>query len=105
MRITELPALVIEFKDLAVDYLVQETVLPLKRLGRVAGFSMGAALAWAAGILLLAVASMRAIVDLLPDSPYWEALGYLLTALALLGVAAIFNRFGPRPDAEHKEAA
>jgi len=100
MSFQQIPALVVEFRDMAKEYLVQETVLPAKQLGHLAGYSLGAALAWSIAIVLLAVASLRAIIDLLPDGAYWEALGYLIAVLALAGVGAIIASLGPRPKQE-----
>lgn len=99
MSIKEIPGLVVEFKDLARDYLVQETLGPARSLGHLLGFSLGAALLWAFAILLIAVAAMRGIIALLPEGSYWEALGYLLTVVLLVGLAAILFALGPRsPD-------
>ena len=80
---TELPQMVTEFVDLSKEYLRQETVEPAKRLGRFAGFTIGASILWAIGGVLLAVAGMRGIIYLLPDGPNWSALGYILGALAI----------------------
>ena len=65
------------------EYLRQETVEPAKRLGRFAGFTIGAAMLFAIGGVLLAIAAMRGIIYLLPDGPNWSALGYILGALAI----------------------
>ena len=80
---TELPQLVTEFVDMSKEYLRQETVEPAKRLGRFAGFTVGAALLFAIGGVLLAIAGMRGIIYLLPEGPNWSALGYILGALAI----------------------
>ena len=80
---TELPQLVTEFVDMSKEYLRQETVEPAKRLGRFAGFTIGAALLFAIGGVLLAIAGMRGIIYLLPEGPNWSALGYILGALAI----------------------
>jgi hypothetical protein len=80
---SELPQLVGEFVDMSKEYLRQETLDPAKRLGRFAGFTIGASLMFAFGGILLAIAGMRGIVYLLPDGPNWEALGYILAALAI----------------------
>ena len=69
MSLQQLPSLVVEFRDMAKEYLIQETVVPAKRLGHLAGYSFGAAAAWAVAILLLAVASVRAIIDVLAGRP------------------------------------
>jgi len=93
--VSELPQLVTEFVDLSKEYLRQETLEPAKRLGRFAGFTIGASFMFAVGSLLLAIAGMRGIIYLLPDGPNWSALGYVVAALAIaliigvmVGVAA-----------------
>ncbi len=58
MSLQQLPALFIEFKELATAYLRQETVERAEELRRLGGFSFGAALAWAFAIILLAVAGI-----------------------------------------------
>lgn len=88
-RATELPQLVTEFVDMSKEYLRQETIEPAKRLGRFAGFTIGASILVAIGSLLLAIAGMRGIIYLLPDGPNWSALGYILGALAIGIVIAV----------------
>ncbi|GMQ84653.1 MAG: hypothetical protein BMS9Abin07_0217 [Acidimicrobiia bacterium] len=100
MSLQQLPAMITEFKELATAYLRQETVERAAELRRLGGFSLGAALAWGFAIILLAVAGMRALVDALPDSPYWEALGYLLAVLALVALATVLYQLGPKPSEE-----
>jgi hypothetical protein len=80
---SELPQLVTEFVDMSKEYLRQETLDPAKRLGRFTGFTIGASLMFAFGGILLAIAGMRGIIYLLPEGPNWEALGYILAALAI----------------------
>ncbi len=86
---SELPQLVTEFIDLSKEYLRQETLEPAKRLGRFAGFTIGASLMFAIGGLLLAIAATRGIIYLLPDGPNWSALGYVLGALAIAVVIGL----------------
>jgi hypothetical protein len=86
---SELPQLVTEFVDLSKEYLRQETLEPAKRLGRFAGFTIGASLMFAIGGLLLAIAATRGIIYLLPDGPNWSALGYVLGALAIAVVIGL----------------
>jgi hypothetical protein len=97
---TELPELVGEFVDLSKEYLRQETLEPAKELGRYAGFSVGAGVAFAIGMLFLSIAGMRGIIALLPEGPNWSALGYLLAAVALVLIGGIIvagvNRTGER---------
>jgi len=94
-EIQDIPALIKEFYALAKSYLLQETVGPAKQLGHFAGFSLGAAAIWAAAVVLLSVAGLRALYDVLPDSPYWEALSYVVFALLLVGFMAILIKFAP----------
>jgi hypothetical protein len=85
----ELPQQVAEFVELAKEYTKQRTIEPAKALGRAAGFGVAAALVFTLAAAFLAVAGMRLIVDALPGTLIWGGLGYILAALALLGVAAI----------------
>ena len=98
MATKELPELIREFVEMSRDYLRQETVEPAKALGRFAGFSIGAAVAWMLGSLLVGIAMMRAVVNALPDSPYWEALGYMLAALVVTGAIAAIVYVGQSGD-------
>ena len=99
---SELPELVTEFVDMSKEYLRQETIEPAKRLGRFAGFTIAASLMFAFGGILLAIAGMRGIIFLLPEGPNWEALGYILAAVAIgviIGaiVAVAQREWGPPP--------
>jgi len=95
-EIQDLPRLVGEFATMAKEYVIQEVVEPAKKLGWFTGFSLGAAVAWAVGVLLLAVAGMRALVELFPENPYAEALGYVVAALVLALVALALTKVVPR---------
>lgn len=96
----ELPELVREFVDMSRAYLRQETVDPAKALGRFASYSLGAALVWALGSVLVAIALMRTVIRALPEGPYFEALGYLLAALLVSGAIAGIVYIGQRGDEE-----
>jgi hypothetical protein len=104
-KLQELPALIIEFRDLARAYLLQETVGQAKKLGHFTGFSLGAAVLWAVGALLIGIAGMRAIVDALPESAYWEALGYVIAALAVGIAGAAVAKAGPSGEREGETGA
>lgn len=87
--VRELPELVREFINMSKDYMRQETLEPAKLLGRFAGISLGAAVAFALGALFLSVAGVRYLRDLLPDGPNWAALGYIVAAVVLAIVAGV----------------
>ncbi len=93
---TELPELISEFVDMSKEYLRQETLEPAKQLRRFAGYSIGAGVAFAIGTLLLSIAGLRWLLELLPDGPNWQGLGYVVTALILGGVAALIVMVGSR---------
>ena len=94
-QIQDIPRLIAEFFELAKAYLLQETVEPAKKLGHFAGFSIGATAMWAVALVLLAVAGLRSLYDVLPDSPYWEAAAYLILAVVLVGFLALVVRLVP----------
>ena len=94
-EIQELPRLIKEFYEMAKEYLLQEIAEPAKKLGHFAGFSLGAALVWAAAVILLAVAGLRALYDALPSSPYWEAVAYIIFAVMLVAFIAVLVKLAP----------
>lgn len=99
-KLQDLPVMIMEFRDLAKDYLVQETVGQAKKLGRFAGFSLGAAALWSLAILLLGVAGLRGLVEILPEGAYWEALAYLIVVIVALVIVAILVQLGPESESE-----
>ncbi len=94
-QLQDIPKLAGEFVELAKEYMLQETVEPAKKLGHFAGYSIGAAALWAAALVLLSVAGLRALIGVLPTGAYWEALGYVLFAIVLVGFAALLIKLVP----------
>ena len=94
-EIQDIPRLVREFVDLAREYLLQETVEPAKKLGYFAGMSVAAGALWSMALNLLSVAGLRALIGVLGDGPYWQALGYVLYALGLVVFAYVLIRLVP----------
>lgn len=88
-ELSELPQLTSELVDMSKEYLRQETLEPAKRLGKVAGFSVGAGMLMAIGVILLATAGMRFLIDVFPEGGLWEALALFTAALVCAGVAGI----------------
>lgn len=99
-KLQDLPAMISGFIDMAKEYLLQETVGAAKKLGRFAGFSLGAAVLWALALVLIGIAVMRGFVDLMPSGPYWEALGYMIAFVVFILIAFILTKVGPKPDAQ-----
>jgi hypothetical protein len=80
-----------EFVDLVVAYAKQETLGPLRGLGRFLGFGVGGSVALALGIPLLLLALLRALQtetgSTFQGNLSW--LPYLITAAAALAVAGL----------------
>ena len=95
--------MITEFRDLAKEYLLQETVGQAKKLGHFAGFSLGAAALWALAAMLLGVAGLRGLIELLPEGAYWEALAYFIVVIVAAVIIAILVRLGPRSEPEASE--
>lgn len=81
-----------ELKDLVVGYARQETVDPLKRLGRWVGFGIGGALLVGIGLVVMSVGGLRALQtetgSTFTGSLTWVP--YAITAGGLMIVAGIF---------------
>jgi hypothetical protein len=102
-RLQDLPAMITEFRDLAKEYLLQETVGHAKKLGHFAGFSLGAAALWALAAMLLGVAGLRGLIELLPEGAYWEALAYFIVVIVAAVIIAILVSLGPKSEPEASE--
>jgi hypothetical protein len=94
-QIQDIPKLISEFVELAKEYLLQETVEPAKKLGHFAGYSIGAGALWAIAVVLLSVAGLRAFIEVLPVGAYWEALGYVVATMVLVGFIALLVKLMP----------
>ena len=87
MSASEIPKLASELYEMSKSYLEQEAVAPLRRTARFAGVTLLGGLLLAVGWLLLAVAGLRLVQGLLPDTALWSALAYLIAAVAALAAA------------------
>ena len=88
-----LPTLAVELKDLVVTYAKQETIEPIKGLGRFIAFGVAGSLLLANGLLLLALALLRLLQTELADTfdGNWSFAPYLITLIfcaVLAGLAA-----------------
>jgi len=88
---TALPMLVSELVDLVKGYAVQETVEPLKRLGRYVGLGVAGSLFISIGLVELAMAMLRALQSQTGDAfdGGWSFVPYFLVTLACLLVAGL----------------
>jgi hypothetical protein len=83
--------LVSELVDLVKGYAVQETVEPLKRLGRYVGLGVAGSLFISIGLVELAMAMLRALQSQTGDAfdGGWSFVPYFLVTLACLLVAGL----------------
>jgi hypothetical protein len=86
-----LPQLVLELRDLVVTYVKQETVVPLRQLGRYAGFGIVGALLLGLGVILLGVGGLRALQTETGETftGDWSWAPYLIVFAALILGSAI----------------
>jgi len=86
-----LPQLVIELKDLIVAYLKQETVVPLKQLGRYLAFGIAGSLLMGTGVILMSLGLLRLLQTQTGDTfaDDWSWVPYLIVFAALVIGAAI----------------
>lgn len=86
-----------ELVDLVVGYAKQETVDPIKGLGKTVGFGIAGALLIAIGAVFLGLAALRALqteTDVFEDGLSWAA--YLVvTLLLLVGAGISWKALGP----------
>lgn len=87
-----------ELKDLVVAYARQETVDPLKTLGRHLGFGIGGALLIGLGWVFALLALLRGLQQIdffndgTPGGGTWGWLPYLIVALVGAVVAGLYGR-------------
>lgn len=87
-------------KTLVVDYAKQETIDPLRNLGRYLGFGIGGALLVGLGVLLLSLALLRGLqhAEVSWMTGNLSFLPYLFTILALgLVIALLVSRISRSP--------
>ena len=88
-----LPTLAGELWEMVVAYARQETVDPLKRLGRFLAFGIPGAVLTATGLVLLSIAGLRALQtetdDTFTGDWSWAPYGILLVACTLVALVAM----------------
>lgn len=88
-----LPAHLAELRTLVVAYLKQETVEPVKRLGRFLALGVAGSALTGIGLLLLTLAGLRALQtetgDVFDGSWSWAPYGIVLIGCAAVAVLAV----------------
>lgn len=84
------PETVSELKDLLVDYAKQETIVPLKGLGRYVGLGVPGAILVSIGLVFLALSGLRAMqTKTTVFDGRWSWAPYLIVLVGLAVVIAI----------------
>jgi len=80
-----------ELKDLVIAYAKQETIDPLKGLGRYIGYGVGGAVLLGTGVFFLAMAGLRALQTQTGDTfADWRSFfPYFIVVIVLLVIAGI----------------
>jgi hypothetical protein len=94
-----LPQLVLELRDLVVAYVKQETIVPIKSLGRYILFGLAGALLLGLGVVLLAVGVLRLLQTETGTTFHgdWSWVPYVIVFVVLLvGGAATWKARGVR---------
>jgi hypothetical protein len=90
-RAPPLPQLVMELRELVVEYFRQETIVPLKQLGRYVAFGLLGAFLLGLGVVFLGLAGLRAL-QTETDTTFtgnwsWAPYGIMVIALLVGGLA------------------
>jgi len=83
--------------DLLLSYARQETIAPLRNIGRFIAFGVGGMVVIAVGVFLLALSALRALQSQTGAvfSGFWSWVPYVLVAIVMTGLAAFaFTRIG-----------
>ena len=81
-----------DLPDLLRRYVRQETVDPLRNLGRFLGLGIAGSLMMATGVVLLGVGALRLLQDWSVLDGSWSWVPYLVVAVALAIVAVLAGR-------------
>lgn len=89
-----IPGVLSDLKDLAVAYAKQETIDPLRGLGRFVGLGVAGSLLLGVGVSLLGLAGLRALQTETGTTftGNWSWAPYLIAVVLLLALAAMAGR-------------
>jgi hypothetical protein len=85
-----LPQVLGELKDLTVTYARQETIDPVRGLGRFVAYGVGGSFVLGVGLCLLGLAALRALqTETEAFDGFWSWVPYLITAVVLVALAFV----------------
>ena len=90
----ELPHQVAELIELAKQYLRQETIEPMRRLGISVAIAVAVAAMVSLGTVLGSLALYRFLTEALPESEWWGVAAAGITSAVFLGAALVVGKVG-----------
>ena len=86
-----IPETLAELRDLLVAYAKQETIDPLRNLGRYLGYGLGGMVLLTAGVLFIALGLLRLLQDQTGSlfTGFWKWIPYLVVGALLCGLIAL----------------
>lgn len=87
----EIPHLVRELADLSKRYLEQETLDPLRRLGKYSGMGIGAGALWMFTALFVGLGVYVGMQQVLPDGEWWTVLARFTTVVVTAAGAGLIG--------------
>ncbi|MDE0131292.1 MAG: phage holin family protein [bacterium] len=88
----ELPQQVAELIELAKQYLRQETIDPMRRLGVSVAVAVAATVLVSLGAVLGSLALHRFLIESLPETRWWGVAAAGITSVVFLGAALVVGR-------------
>jgi hypothetical protein len=101
-----LPQLVLEVRDLVISYVKQETIIPLRQLGRYVLFGVMGSFLLGLGVVLLGVGGLRALQTETGDTfrGDWSWAPYGITVVGMLvGGVLTWQARGARRDRKERK--
>lgn len=87
----EIPQLVRELADLSKRYLEQETLDPLRRLGKYSGMGIGAGALWMFTALFVGLGVYVGMQQVLPEGEWWTVLARFTTVVVTAAGAGLIG--------------
>lgn len=87
--VSDISRIVTELIELVTTYLKEQTIVPLKRLGRYLGLGIAGSIFMAMGLFLVTLGFLRFLQTLEPFESTYSFVPYLLVIVADLAVAGI----------------
>ncbi|MFN8015059.1 MAG: hypothetical protein U0R17_00420 [Acidimicrobiia bacterium] len=96
-NVSDISKMITELIDLIINYVKQQTIMPLKRLGRYLAFGFIGSIFISFGLFMLSVGFLRYLQTLSPFESTYSFAPYLLVIVADAIVVAVFFAIASNP--------